>query len=65
MRSSYSEQDESPEYWFNTKSGLVEVGKQSAAIFRLGPFPTRAQAEKALELLAERSREWQKETDAD
>lgn len=65
MRSVYSEKDESPEYWFNTKTGSVEVGKQSAAIYRLGPFSTRAEAEKALETLKKRSQEWQEENDRD
>jgi|DEB19_MinimDraft_2_1074335.scaffolds.fasta_scaffold349392_1 hypothetical protein len=64
MRSAYSEQDEVPEYWFNTKTGLVEVGKQSAAIFRYGPFSTRAEAEKALETQKERSRAWEQEENA-
>ena len=65
MRSVYSEKDGSPEYWFNTKTGSVEVGKQSAAIYRLGPFSTRAEAEKALETLKKRSQEWQEENDRD
>lgn len=65
MRSSYSEQDEVPEFWFNTKTGLVEVGKQSAAIYRLGPFATRIEAEGALQLLKERSKAWREETDSD
>lgn len=65
MRSSYSEQDEVPEFWYNTKTGLVEVGKQSAAVYRLGPFSTRIEAERALQLLRERSKAWQEETDSD
>lgn len=65
MRSTYSEKDESPEYWFNTKTGLVEVGKQSAAIYRLGPFTTRVDAEKALEILRLRAQKWQEENDRD
>lgn len=65
MRSTYSEKDESPEYWFNTKTGLVEVGKQSAAIYRLGPFKTRVDAEKALEILRLRAQKWQEENDRD
>lgn len=65
MRSSYSEQDEVPEYWFNTKTGLVEVGKQSAAVFRLGPFTTRLEAEGALALLKKRSQEWREENESD
>jgi hypothetical protein len=65
MRSTYSEKDELPEYWFNTKTGSVEVGKQSAAIYRLGPFGSRVEAENALDLLKKRSKEWQEENDRD
>lgn len=65
MRSVYSEKDESPEYWFNTKTNLVEVGKQSSAIYRLGPFATREEAEHALELMKRRSEEWREENERD
>jgi hypothetical protein len=63
MRSSYSEKDETPEFWFNIKTGLVEVGKQSAAIFRFGPFHSRQEAENALELQRERSKAWREENE--
>jgi hypothetical protein len=65
MRSSYSEKDETPEFWFNTKTGLVEVGKQSAAVFRFGPFATRAEALKAIELQKARSKAWREESEED
>ena len=65
MRSVYSEKDEAPEYWFNTKTGLVEVGKQSAAVYRLGPFPSREQAEQALGLMKRRAEQWREENDRD
>ena len=62
--------DEPKEYWFNTKTGEVEVGKQVAAIYRIGPFDSHADAARALEILAERSRAWsiedeQKDSNAD
>jgi hypothetical protein len=63
MSSVYSEKDETPEYWFNLKTLKVEVGKQSAAEYRVGPFVTRAEAEAALETLRARSREWADEED--
>lgn len=50
--------DEPKEFWFNLKTGEVEVGKQVAALYRVGPFATFAEASKALEKLAERSASW-------
>jgi len=57
--------NEEQEYWFNTKTGLVEVGKMTLAVYRIGPFKTRIEAEQALARLAERSEDWRKEDDAD
>jgi hypothetical protein len=53
------------EYWFNLKTGLVEVGKQSAAPYRVGPFETEAEAAVALKTLAERSAKWREEDERD
>ena len=50
--------DNETEYWFNLKTGEVEVGKQSIALFRVGPFKTREEAENALETIAERAADW-------
>jgi hypothetical protein len=63
MSSVYSEKDEIPEYWFNLKTLKVEVGKQSASEYRVGPFATRDEAESALEILRARSRDWAEEGD--
>lgn len=64
MASAYSEKDEKPEYWFNLKTLKVEVGKQSSAPKRIGPFSTRLEAEAALKNVAERNRTWEEsETD--
>jgi hypothetical protein len=49
---------EPTEYWFNTKTNSVEVGKQSAAIYRIGPFATREEAQAALEIVRDRSAQW-------
>ena len=49
------------EFWFNTKTGEVEVGKLSAAPYRVGPFRTEADAKNAPALLAERARTWRSE----
>lgn len=54
-QSSYSEHDEHPEFWFNTKTGEVEVGFQSAASYRIGPFASREEAQRALEIVRERA----------
>jgi len=46
------------EFWFNMKTGEVESGKQSLALYRIGPFETFELAENALEIIAARSAEW-------
>jgi hypothetical protein len=54
-----------PEYWFNTKTLSVEVGKQALAIYRIGPFATREEAENAFEILKSRSKTWSEEDEQD
>lgn len=49
------------EFWFNTRTGEVEKGKQSIASERLGPFATEAEAARANEKLAENARKWAEE----
>lgn len=44
------------EYWFNTKTNSVEIGKQSLSLDRIGPFSTYEEAEKALEIIALRAK---------
>ncbi|WP_296631918.1 SPOR domain-containing protein [Rhodoluna sp.] len=61
MRSSYSEQEEKPEFWFNLQTNQVEVGKQSAASHRMGPYGTREEAEHALAKAAERAAKWRED----
>lgn len=53
--------DPAETYWFNTRTGVVEEGRQSLAQYRLGPFETREEAQRALETVAERSRKWAEE----
>ena len=57
--------EERIEYWFNLRTKQVEVGKQSAALFRVGPFATFAEAEKAEQTLADRAKAWRDEEDRD
>lgn len=49
---------EPKEFWFNTKTNQVEVGKQSIAVYRIGPFNSFQEAERALEILAAKSKQW-------
>jgi hypothetical protein len=46
------------EWWFNNKTGKVEEGAQSLGSDRDGPFGTREEAERAPQIIAERSRKW-------
>jgi hypothetical protein len=50
--------DEPTEFWFNTKTNQVEVGKQSVALYRIGPFATMAEAQAALKIVKERAAKW-------
>ncbi|MEY4320119.1 MAG: hypothetical protein RLZZ471_60 [Actinomycetota bacterium] len=49
---------EPKEFWFNTKTNQVEVGKQSIAVYRIGPFSSFEDAQRALEILAEKAKQW-------
>jgi len=53
-----------PEFWFNTATGQVEQGRQTSWEHLMGPYPTRAEAQAALERARERSRAWDEEDDA-
>jgi len=44
------------QYWFNTKTGMVETGPQSLSLDRLGPFGSFEDASRALDIIAERAR---------
>ena len=50
--------EEATEFWFNMQTGIVEEGKQSLALYRIGPFGDRYSAEHALEIIAARSAAW-------
>ena len=53
------------EWWFNTKTQEVEEGPQSLAVDRVGPFPTRDEANHANQIIAERARAWAAEDAAE
>lgn len=55
--------DPNETYWFNTQTGQVEEGQQSLAIDRIGPFQTREEAERALEIVEERAKKIREEDD--
>jgi hypothetical protein len=48
-------------FWFNTKTGQVERGRKSLALYRIGPFETEEEAKRAYEILAERTKKWDRE----
>jgi len=54
-----------PEWWYNSRTGQVEEGPQSLAAYRIGPFETREDAERAPEIVAERARAWADEEAAE
>jgi hypothetical protein len=47
------------QWWFNLKTGLTEFGLQSASSNRVGPFASESEANRALDLIAERALAWQ------
>lgn len=52
-------------FWWNSRTGEVEEGKQSLSLERVGPFDTREEALRAPELLAERAKAWAEEEEND
>ncbi|ROS73057.1 SPOR domain-containing protein [Cellulomonas sp. PhB143] len=48
----------SDEYFYDTKTGEVTQGRQTGWRHRMGPYATRGEAEKALEIAAGRNESW-------
>lgn len=46
------------EYYFNTKTQMVEKGRQSSWEHLMGPYDTPADAANALEIARKRSKAW-------
>jgi hypothetical protein len=65
MRSKQINKEQEIEYWFNTKTMSVEEGKQALALYRIGPFQTREEAENAFQILKSRSKTWSEEEEQD
>ena len=49
------------QFWFNAKTLQVEQGLKTAAVYRIGPFETRQEAERALEIVSQRATDWNQE----
>jgi hypothetical protein len=48
-----------PRFWYNTRTGQVEEDSERSKVKDLlGPYPTRAEAERALEKVKERNEAW-------
>ena len=52
---------ERAEYWYNPVTGEVEAGRLSPWTDRMGPYPTREAALRALESAADRTEAWDEE----
>ncbi|ALB03327.1 hypothetical protein [Kocuria palustris] len=46
------------EYWYNLSSGQIEQGQQSDYSQLLGPYASEAEARRALETAAAKSKAW-------
>ncbi|THJ67531.1 SPOR domain-containing protein [Arthrobacter echini] len=46
------------EYWYNVRTREVEEDRQSDWKQLIGPYPTRAEAENALQKVQERNEAW-------
>ena len=53
------------EYWYNTRTGEVEKGKQSLATDLIGPFETEAEAQRGPEKLQQNAQKWAEEEAAE
>lgn len=52
---------ESPEFYYNTRTGQVEEGPQSPVTERMGPYATREEAQQALSIAEQRNETWEAE----
>jgi hypothetical protein len=51
------------EYWFNVRTHEIEEDRQSDWSQLIGPYTTRAEAEKALEKVQQRNDAWDRDDD--
>ena len=59
-----SDGTEQVQYFFNTRTRMVEKGRQSSWEHLMGPYDSEAEASRALEIAQERTEVWD-EDDAD
>ncbi|WP_156135204.1 SPOR domain-containing protein [Arthrobacter sp. L77] len=52
------------EYWFNVRTHEIEEDRLSDWSQLIGPYATRAEAEKALEKVQQRNDAWDRDDDA-
>ena len=52
-------------YWYNIRTGAVELGRESPSVDRVGPFDSKEQAEHALEKLRDNADRWAAEDAAE
>lgn len=53
-----SDSEQQPEFFYNLRTKMVEIGRLSSWEDLMGPYSTRAQAEEALETAKQRSDTW-------
>ncbi len=55
--------DQPQQYWFNTKTGQVDVGHLKPGSTLLGPYGTREEAEGALATARAKTEAWDRQDD--
>ena len=58
------EPESDDEWYYCVRHGKVETAGECPAKDRLGPYPTREDAEQALERVRERNEEWRRQDEA-
>ncbi|WP_061965416.1 hypothetical protein [Demequina aurantiaca] len=53
-----TDSEQKPEYFFNTRTKMVEKGQLSSWDDLMGPYATHEEAEKALETAKKRTESW-------
>lgn len=53
--------EDAPRFWFNPTTGEVEEGRVSPWTDRMGPYPTREAAQRALDTAGSRTEAWDEE----
>lgn len=52
---------EGTQFYFNLTTGTVEEGQQSPGTELMGPYATREEASRALQIAADRNKAWDEE----